>query len=130
MKRMIQFNGIINSRDLGGLPAAGGKMIRSGLLIQSANLSQATDEDLAMLRDCYHLSKVSDLRTSAERKGKPDRLPDGVDYSANPIFNEVTAGITREDGTPTPFALPDMVSLYRTTIVINSRQPHLIERKR
>jgi protein-tyrosine phosphatase len=125
MQRMIHFNGIINSRDLGGLPAAGGKTIRSGLLLRSANLSQATDEDLSILRDRYHLSRVIDLRTSAERKGKPDRLPDGVDYSANPIFDEVTAGITREDGTPTPFALPDMVSLYRTMVIAEPCQDSL-----
>ena len=116
MVRLIPFQGIINSRDLGGLKNAEGRSVRKGLLLRTGNLSQATDLDLAKLSDEYHLATVIDLRTKAERKGKPDRLPQDVHYIANPIFDEVTAGITREDGTPTPFALPDMAHLYRVMV--------------
>lgn len=117
MSRMIAFAGIINARDLGGLTTIEGKTIRKGLLLRTANLSQATEADLSKLRQDYRLSAVIDLRTAVERKERPDRIPEGVEYRNNPIFNESTAGITREGDTPSPFSLPDMVSLYRTIIV-------------
>ena len=116
MKRYIRFEGIINSRDLGGIVNADGKTIRKGLLLRTANLSQASDGDLTKLAEEYHLSLAIDFRTNAERSGHPDRLPRNVEYLCMPVFAEATAGITREDGTPTPYALPDMVQLYRTMI--------------
>ena len=117
MSRMVSFAGIINARDLGGLTTTGGETIRKGLLLRAANLSQATDADLAKLRRDYRLSSIIDLRTAVERKEKPDRIPEDVELRIHPIFDEATAGITREDKTSSPFSLPDMVSLYRTMIV-------------
>ena len=117
MSRMITFAGIINARDLGGLTTMDGKTIRKGLLLRTANLSEATEADLSKLRQDYRLSAVIDLRTAVERKERPDRIPEGVEYRINPIFDEATAGITREGDTPSPFSLPDMVSLYRTMII-------------
>ena len=117
MSRMIAFAGIINARDLGGLTTIEGKAIRRGLLLRAANLSQATEADLSKLRQDYRLSSVIDLRTTVERKERPDRIPEGVEYRINPIFDEATAGITREGDAPSPFSLPDMISLYRTMIV-------------
>ena len=78
MSRMIIFAGIINARDLGGLTTIEGKTIRKGLLLRTANLSQATEADLSKLRQDYRLSAVIDLRTAVERKGRPDRIPEGV----------------------------------------------------
>ena len=117
MSRMITFAGIINARDLGGLTTMDGKTIRKGLLLRTANLSQATEADLSKLRQDYRLSAVIDLRTAVERKERPDRIPEGVEYRITPIFDEAIAGITREGDTPSPFSLPDMVSLYRTMII-------------
>ncbi len=117
MSRMMAFAGIINARDLGGLTTIEGKTIRKGLLLRTANLSQATEADLSKLRQDYRLSAVIDLRTAVERKERPDRIPEGVEYRINPIFDEATAGITREGDAPSPFSLPDMVTLYRTMIV-------------
>ena len=117
MSRMMAFAGIINARDLGGLTTIEGKAIRKGLLLRAANLSQATEADLSKLRQDYRLSSVIDLRTTVERKERPDRIPEGVEYRINPIFDEATAGITREGDTPSPFSLPDMVSLFQTMIV-------------
>ena len=37
---------IANRRDLGGLPAAGGKTVRPGLLVRSAHLAQAEESEL------------------------------------------------------------------------------------
>ena len=102
MSRKITFTGIINARDLGGLTTREGKTIRKGLLLRTANLSQATETDLDKLRQDYRLSTVIDLRTAVERKEKPDRIPEDVEVRIDPIFDEATAGITREGDTPAP----------------------------
>ena len=114
--RAIPFRGIVNGRDLGGIVTAEGKTIRKGLLLRTGDLSKATEEDRALLAEEYRLAVVIDLRTRSEREQRGDRLPAGVEYIARPVFNEAAAGITREDGTPTPFELPEMGRLYRTMI--------------
>ena len=116
MTRCISFEGIVNSRDLGGIVNAEGKTIRPGLLLRTANLSQATERDLLKLQSQYRVALVIDFRTGVERRGHPDRLPDRAAYLCQPIFDEATAGITREDGAPASSAVPDMVKLYRTMV--------------
>ena len=120
MDRFIPFKGIINSRDLGGLKNNEGRTVRKGLLLRTANLSQATDSDLARLSDEYRLSMVIDLRTKSEQKSKPDRLPEKVIYLPLPVFDEAAAGITHEEERPSPFTLPDMAWLYRVMVTEKS----------
>ena len=69
MSRMISFAGIINARDLGGLTTTERKTIRKGLLLRAANLSQATEADLAKLRRDYRLSLIC-ARQLRERKSR------------------------------------------------------------
>lgn len=90
-ERRIAFEKIINCRDLGGLKTADGPTIASGLLLRSANLAEATEEDRKVLREKYHLAKIIDLRTETERRERPD-----VEYIPIPIFDERAAGITHE----------------------------------
>lgn len=58
-----------------------GKTIRTGMLIRSGDLSKATDADMSMLRQCYHLTDVFDFRYEAEAEAAPDRVADGVSYT-------------------------------------------------
>ena len=78
--RSISFEKIYNARDMGGLRTAQGRMISAGLLLRSANLSEATEADKKVLREKYHLSKIIDLRTEVERSEKPDAAMDDVEY--------------------------------------------------
>ena len=73
MLRTLSFEGILNSRDLGGLVTADGNTIRKGLLLRTANLSQASNADLLRLQEEVRLSLVLDLRTASERTGSPDQ---------------------------------------------------------
>ncbi|MBR4473477.1 MAG: tyrosine-protein phosphatase [Oscillospiraceae bacterium] len=99
---------ISNFRDLGGLTTDSGRIIPCGMLYRSANLHQALPEELG------GISTVIDLRTETERDRMPDRVPDHIAYYTIPIFDEATAGITRE---MTLSFVPDMVDLYRKMIV-------------
>ena len=125
MGRFIPLWSVTNGRELGELLTADGRAIRKSMLLRTANLSGMTGSDGIRLKEDYRLSCVVDLRTIVEQRDKPDSLPSGVSYYHIPIFDEATAGITREDGPPAPFSLPDMVELYRTMILSESCQAAL-----
>ncbi len=75
------FDAVLNFREMGGLPAADGTRIRSGLLYRSGHWSQATDADRDTLAG-YGLATVIDFRTEVDRRGDggDNRLPPGPDY--------------------------------------------------
>ena len=80
-QRAIAFEGIENARDMGKLTMQDGREICTGMLVRSGNLSQATDGDVAVLKETYHLSHVFDFRFEAEANAAPDRIIDGVSYT-------------------------------------------------
>ena len=96
---------IQNMRDLGGIPAADGRTVRYGMLIRSAQLSEALEQDLS------GVSAVIDLRTPEERLQAPD-LVYGREYLPLPLFDGRTAGISRERGEEDQ-GFPDMAVLYQ-----------------
>ena len=126
--RSIAFEKISNARDLGGLPTAQGRMITSGLLIRSANLSQPTEADKKVLREKYHLSKIIDLRTETERNQMPDAPIAAVEYLSIPIFDSSVAGISHEKMSSYEqiFAvMPKMEQLYGTMVTDPSCRENL-----
>lgn len=76
--RILPFERIENGRELGGLVMQDGRSIRWGKLVRSGNLSLASDQDVAMLKDRFHLSDVYDFRFDAEAEANPDRSIEGV----------------------------------------------------
>ncbi len=83
----IWFENIVNARDLGGLPAADGKTIKSGLLLRTAHLHDATDSDIARLRDEYHLRRVFDFRSYNEAEHQPDCDVPGASHHILPTID-------------------------------------------
>ena len=57
---------------MGGYTTSDGKTVKRGLILRSAALSNAADEDIKRLQDVYHLSKVIDLRMNRETEAAPD----------------------------------------------------------
>ncbi|MBT2384300.1 tyrosine-protein phosphatase [Streptomyces sp. ISL-11] len=57
--------GVRNFRDLGGLPAADGRRVRSGVLFRSGHLAHATEEDARFLSS-LGLHTVFDFRNAAD----------------------------------------------------------------
>ena len=80
-QRAIAYEEIENARDMGSLVMKDGKVIRTGMLVRSGNLSKATDSDVALLKEKYHLTDVFDFRFEAEANAAPDRIIDGVSYT-------------------------------------------------
>lgn len=80
--------GIENARQLGGYETADGRHVKRDVLLRTAKLSDAPSEELAALKDIYHLGVVVDFRTLAEREGAPDLEIDGVDNIVLDVLDE------------------------------------------
>ena len=64
--RWIELDGIVNMRDLGGLPTRDGGHTASGRLIRSDNLQDLTEADVQHLVEELGVTDVVDLRTETE----------------------------------------------------------------
>jgi protein-tyrosine phosphatase len=95
--KRIRLKNLTNTRDLGGFPAYGGKMIIPHRLIRSGELKNADLSDLAKLKNEYGLHTVVDLRTDAEREQSPDPVIDGVTAVVLPVLDSSFFGIARDE---------------------------------
>lgn len=78
-------SGASNFRDVGGLPAGGGRT-RSGVLFRSGNLAAVDDDGIEALRG-MGLRRIVDLRDESERADDPSRLDDlPVEVQHEPLF--------------------------------------------
>lgn len=77
-----------NARDLGGYKTIDGRAVKTGLLIRSGRLSNASKEDIHILKDLYHLNAVVDFRIIRERIDSPDVKIDGVTYYTLPLVDD------------------------------------------
>ena len=84
-KQAIGLEAIPNARHLGSYVSKDGRRIKDGVLIRSGMLCQATDHDLAILKERYHVTYVFDLRTAYEVKRWPDRTIGGATYVNMPV---------------------------------------------
>lgn len=111
----------INFRDLGGIPAAKGKTVKSGLLFRSGAFYQLTPNDCHFLTDELKLKSILDYRDQSEIDERPNILWQGAEYyniPANPLSNDVNADIARElkkqaEGEVSRSASDYMIELYR-----------------
>ena len=81
------FDNIINARDPGGMIGHKGKKVRSGMLLRTAHLHDASDEDIRRLHDEYHLRRIFDFRSVGEAQYLPDREVAGAVYHALPTID-------------------------------------------
>lgn len=70
----ILLPGAANLRDLGGWPVAGGGQVRRGSVYRSTELNGLSDDGVERLAE-LQIRTVLDLRTVAERRAQPDRVP-------------------------------------------------------
>lgn len=95
--RTIPLKGTLNTRDIGGYPAADGKTTLFGRVIRSANLAHLTPADVSHL-EALGIGTVVDLRGPKEAIDNPDRLPPGVKHVNCPIIGS-KSGDSIDDAT-------------------------------
>ncbi|MEI2779465.1 MAG: tyrosine-protein phosphatase [Tetrasphaera sp.] len=66
MQRWIELDGVVNMRDLGGLPTRDGGVVQPRRLIRSDNLQDLTPADVRHLIDDIGVSDIVDLRSHRE----------------------------------------------------------------
>lgn len=81
----LEFERVLNLRDLGGLPTSDGRRVRRGQLYRSAHLGRATTADIARL-NALGLRTVVDFRNveDVETDGADPAL-DGVQHVSMPL---------------------------------------------
>ncbi|MFY9330917.1 MAG: tyrosine-protein phosphatase [Candidatus Nanopelagicales bacterium] len=58
--------GLVNLRDVGGLPLRDGGFTRRGVLFRSESLQEATSHDVERLTEQYQIASIMDLRSARE----------------------------------------------------------------
>lgn len=79
---VLDIDGVNNIRDVGGIPAGGGR-ICPGMLLRSGQLSGATADGAAELRD--RVQRIVDLRDGEEVAAEPTEI-DGLETTHLPLF--------------------------------------------
>ena len=95
MSRLLEFEVLKNTRDLGGMPAADGRRVIPGRLIRSGQLAGLSASDSARISSLVGL--VVDLRTYGEVAEDPDPRIPGVRYVHLPVVESFTEGVSREE---------------------------------
>ncbi|KRN50475.1 tyrosine-protein phosphatase [Pediococcus damnosus] len=84
-ERILNVEGSVNFRELGGYSTKDGKSIKWQKLLRSGDLSRLTDEAVQNLND-YGLHYDIDLRSPSEAGWLQDRLPNDVIYRSYPVY--------------------------------------------
>jgi len=84
MNRDLDWDACLNTRDLGGLPAARG-MVRRGAVVRSDTLARLTRDGWTALT-AHGVRTIIDLRADDEVTAGPVTAPDGVGYRRVPVF--------------------------------------------
>lgn len=95
ISQRIEFEKLLNTRDLGGMTAADGRKIRPGKLFRSGQLFSASENDLKRLGNVIEMSV--DFRTDQECEEKPEPQIPGVRNIRIPILDTRQAGVTRDE---------------------------------
>lgn len=87
-ERHVNFDGIVNFRDLGGYETADGQRVKWGQVFRSGHLARATEKDRSLLRR-MEIKLICDFRTPGEIKDQPDWLPEdgSIKYLQMPIVH-------------------------------------------
>lgn len=83
----VIFEHIDNARDLGGMTGAGGREIRPHRLLRTAHLHDASEADVARLKEEFNLCRIFDFRSMNEFNAVPDREIEGVQHHLLPTID-------------------------------------------
>lgn len=85
MKRILNLEGAINLRELGGYPTKDGTTIKYNKLLRSGDISNLTGKSLAYLKN-YGLKYVVDFRSNDEQRNWADTTSDFYKIYSDPVY--------------------------------------------
>lgn len=118
----LDWQGCYNTRDLGGMPVAGGGAIRPGALVRSDILSRLNATGKQALID-YGISTVIDLRTPAQVADEPSAFVAGAHQSDEPLYHILPMENTGSPHFPAVDSAPDRITQY--SLMIDHFQPEI-----
>lgn len=101
----VDLDGVVNMRDVGGLPTSDGRTVRTGRLLRSDNLQDLTERDVKRLVDDFGVTDIVDLRSNvefhAEGPGPLTRTP--LNHHRHSLFRDDEVEVTVEDALVLPW---------------------------
>lgn len=85
MKRILNLEGAINLRELGGYPTKDGTTIKYNKLLRSGDISNLTGKSLSYLKK-YGLKYVVDFRSNSEQQTWADTTSDFYKIYSDPVY--------------------------------------------
>lgn len=85
MKRILNLEGAINLRELGGYPTKDGTTIKYNKLLRSGDISNLTGKSLSYLKN-YGLRYVVDFRSNSEQQTWADKTADFYQIYSDPVY--------------------------------------------
>lgn len=85
MKRILNLEGAINLRELGGYPTKDGTTIKYNKLLRSGDISNLTGKSLVYLKK-YGLKYVVDFRSDDEQRNWADTTSDFYKIYSDPVY--------------------------------------------
>ena len=95
--RILHLQGVLNARELGGLPLKDNRVVKHGKIIRTGRLSNLTVDDRKQLKDTWHVTRIVDLRNNREVAEYPDMELEGAVYQQISIIPGELDGISRQD---------------------------------
>lgn len=83
--RKINFERVLNARQMGGIVGAEGRKVRNNYLVRCGTLAKASDIDMDQFRFLYRARTIIDFRTDFERELAPDRKVLDAEYYSLPV---------------------------------------------
>ena len=110
----LDFDGIVNARELGGIAAADGKKVRRNVLLRTGKLSNLSERDGERLADEYRLRHIVDFRDAAEMERKPDIVPEGIEYHPIQVLKKLPVRSNEDVQTRPPKEVKEIAkNVYR-----------------
>lgn len=91
--RVIEFEGIPNVRDLGGIALSNGRRVKRGLVFRGSALNGATPADMRKLSSVHGVKTVIDLRCGWELEAKPNATHPEIRSMHIPYFDQEIVGV-------------------------------------
>ena len=105
--RWIDLDGVVNMRDVGGLPTTDGGTVATGRLLRSDNLQDLTQADVEHLVEVLGVSDIVDLRSNVEVhiEGRtPLQVRGLATHHRYSLFRDDVREITAEDALVVPWS--------------------------